>query len=96
MHVLLSYKDMKDKSRKLSSILKEIKSYQLVSIRLLDFGMLKLENFFKFWKDMKIKSFHACTITKEIQLLPDLKIIRAKFGETHKCTKRNEIFFIRL
>lgn len=85
---------MKDKSRKLYSIHKEIKFYQLVLIKLQDFGMLKPESPYKFCKDIKIKSFLVCLTTKETQSLQAQKIIHARSGEIQMFTKRSDYFSV--
>ena len=69
---------------KLYLIHKEQKYYQLVLIKLQEYGMLRAEMFYKFYKVIKMKYFHVCLIMKVIQLLQVQKIIHVKFGEIFK------------
>ena len=89
---LMFLKDMKDKFRKQFSIHKAVKFYQQDSIKLLDYGMLRLERIYKFWKDMRMKSFHANSTMKEIPLLQGQRITPAKCGETVKLIRKRNDF----
>lgn len=66
------------------------RSYQQVLIKWLDYGMLKQVNVFKFFKVMRIKSFHVCLIIKVILLLLVQKIIHVKYGEILRFMERKK------
>lgn len=59
---------MKVKYQKHYLIHKVLKYYQLVLIMWLKYGMSKVDKFYSQCKDIKIRYFHANSITKVIQL----------------------------
>lgn len=86
--VLLFQKDTKDKFQKLYLIHKAIRFFQQVLIKQLVYGMLKQEKVYKYYKVMKIKSFHVCSIMKVTLLSLVQKIILVKYGEIVKFIRK--------
>ena len=80
-NVLKFQKVTKARFRKLYSILKELRFYQLVLIMLLRYGMLNQVKYYIHFKVTKIKYSLVNLTTKEILLLLDLKIILVRYGE---------------
>lgn len=80
-NVLKFQKVTKARFRKLYSILKELRFYQLVLIMLLRYGMLNQVKYYIHSKVIKIKYSLVNLTTKEILLLLDLKIILVRYGE---------------
>jgi hypothetical protein len=87
LSVLRFYKDIREKFQKLYLILKEQRYYQQVLITLRGCGMLRLEKCYKLYKAIKIKYFHANSITKETPLLQAQRITLVAFGEIHNLSK---------
>ena len=89
--VLQFYKDMREKFQKLYLILKEQRYYLQVLITLLESGMLRQERCYKLYKDIKTKSFHVNSITKETQSLQVQRIILVVFGEILSPSKNQKL-----
>ena len=79
-----SWRVTRAKYRRLSSIPKEQRSCQLVSIILPDCGMQKMENSCKCLKVTRTKSFLANSTMKETLLSLDQRITHVKFGEIRR------------
>ena len=89
LSVYPSSRVMKDRFQRLCSILRELRSYLLVSIGLLVYGTFRVARCCKCCKVTRMKYFPANLITKAILLSQVQKITPAVFGETPNPINQN-------